>query len=102
MKSEEQLHQLLAAARAAPVDTAAVEFGFETRLLARLRDERNRGAAWGLWSWRLAPALAALVLLLAAWTWWAPNNTETDFTQGVSIASTEQTLAAHWTGSATP
>jgi hypothetical protein len=44
-----------------------IEFGFETRLLARLRAER--GASWLAWAWRLSPFAAALALAAGAWSW---------------------------------
>ena len=102
MKSEEQLNRLLAAARVAPLDTAAVEFGFETRLLARLRGERASSLSWSVWSWRLTPVLASLVLLLGVWSWFAPINVEADLAQLAPTSVTEQTLATHWTGSVEP
>jgi hypothetical protein len=44
------------------------DFGFETRLLARIREER-RGSLF-LWSWRLTPYFAALVAAGGVWLAW--------------------------------
>jgi hypothetical protein len=63
MNSDPQLDALFRAARDAAPDTSRSEFGFETRLLARLRDERR-----GSWTWigmRLCPFFAALVVAAA-------------------------------------
>ena len=59
------LDALLAAARGTAGDTGRVEFGFETRLLARLREEQ--GAGIFAWAWRLAPFFAALVIAAGLW-----------------------------------
>jgi hypothetical protein len=66
--NDEQLNRLIAAARQAPPETGRAEFGFETRLLARLRAERPRGTPWLAWTWRLAPVFAAIVIALGIWT----------------------------------
>lgn len=62
--NDEQLDKLWAAARRAAPDSARVEFGFEARLLARLR---ARPEPWWRWGWRLLPGLAALVVALGVW-----------------------------------
>lgn len=61
--NDEQLNKMFQAARAKP-DTARVEFGFETRLMARLRES---AAPWFALAWRLMPAFAAVVLVAGAW-----------------------------------
>ena len=46
---DEKLSALFAAARAAERDTSRAEFGFETRLAARLREDSGGSlAAWGV------------------------------------------------------
>ncbi|MEI6085435.1 MAG: hypothetical protein WCS70_14205 [Verrucomicrobiota bacterium] len=54
--------KLFKAAREAKPDTSRAEYGFETRLLARLRAERSQPI-----SWRLLPVFAAIVLMLGVW-----------------------------------
>ena len=65
MKSDRRLDDLFRAARPAVPDTARAEHAFETRLLARLREER--GSSWSAWAWRLAPFCAALAIGSAVW-----------------------------------
>lgn len=65
MNPDEKLDALFRAARAIEPDTAAAELAFETRLLARLREERN--ASWFAIGLRLSPVFAALVLAAAVW-----------------------------------
>jgi hypothetical protein len=64
MNPDQKLDALLRAARTATPDTASAEFAFETRLLARLREERD--SAWFVVALRLSPIFAALVLAAAA------------------------------------
>lgn len=63
----DNLDKLLQAARQAKPDTSRLEFGFETRLLARLRAERAAAAPWYALAWRLAPVFAAVVLAWGVW-----------------------------------
>lgn len=65
MNPDEKLEAFLHAARDAAPDTARAEHAFETRLTARLREERAE--SWFAWAWRLSPILAALVVASAAW-----------------------------------
>ncbi|MEO6788374.1 MAG: hypothetical protein ABI318_19800 [Chthoniobacteraceae bacterium] len=42
-----------------------IEFGFETRMLARIREER--GSSWLAWAARLCPFAAALAVAAGVW-----------------------------------
>jgi hypothetical protein len=67
--SPDPLDALFAAARAQRPDTSRAEYGFETRLMAWLR-ERQEPDALSLWlkvTWRMAPLLAVGVVALAIW-----------------------------------
>jgi len=78
-----QLDALFAAARAGAPDTSRVEYGFETRLAARLREER--GASLFAWAWRLCPFFAALALAVA---WWTQGNASAEvYSQFVAEAA---------------
>jgi hypothetical protein len=65
MNPDQKLDALFRAAREFSPDTASAEFAFETRLLARLREER--GGAWYALALKLSPLFAALVIAAAAW-----------------------------------
>jgi hypothetical protein len=67
--SGDELDALFARARAARPDTAAAEYGFETRLMARLRERKRAGSMpmLGALSWRLLPVFGVIVLVLAFW-----------------------------------
>jgi hypothetical protein len=63
MKSDPTLDALFRAARDQAPDTSRNEFGFETRLLARIREERR--GSWMTIALRLSPVFAALVVAAA-------------------------------------
>ena len=67
--SEDDLDALFARARGATPDMAAAEYGFETRLMAGLRERRQSGSmpVFGALSWRLMPVFVVIVLVLAVW-----------------------------------
>ena len=65
MNPDDRLDTLFRAARESAPDTSRAEYAFETRLAARLREER--GASWLAWGWRLSPFFAALVIASAVW-----------------------------------
>jgi len=62
-----QLDALFALARAHRPDTSAVEFAFETRLMARLREARSADSIWAMVTWRLAPFFAMCLVALTVW-----------------------------------
>ena len=64
-ESDPPLDALFRAARREAPDTARAEFGFETRLMARLREERGTGIF--AWAWKLAPFFAAVALAAGWW-----------------------------------
>ncbi len=94
---EEKLSALFAAARAEERDTSRAEFGFETRLAARLREESS--SSLSAWAWKLCPFFAALAL---AASWWGHVNLRADATAEIFTEGTqdnvEQVLLAYMTG----
>ena len=64
---DRQLDALFALARERRADTSDVEFGFETRLMARVRAQKETGSVWAMVSWRLVPFFATCVVALAVW-----------------------------------
>jgi len=93
--NDDQLNKLFAAARQAPPDTGRAEFGFETRLLARLRAVRQGELPWFVWTWRLAPVFAAVVIALGVWNFTAPTDPLAEI---ISDTSDEAALVAMLTG----
>ncbi len=79
---QDSLDALFRAARENAGDFGQLEYGFETRTLARIREER--GSSWLAWAARLCPFAAALALAAGAWacTHWD------DLPDGESIVDT--------------
>jgi hypothetical protein len=61
------LGALFRAAREDADDFGRIEYGFETRVLARVREER--GSSWLAWAARLCPFAAALAILAGVWSY---------------------------------
>ena len=61
------LDALFRAAREDADDFGRIEYGFETRVLAHVREER--ASSWIAWASRLCPFAAALALLAGVWTY---------------------------------
>ncbi len=64
---KETFEKLIEAARAHEIDTGAAEFGFETRLLATLRDLNSETGFldfFGNWLWKSTFVLAPIVAIL--------------------------------------
>ena len=63
-----ELDRFFALARQASPGISEVERNFETRVMARIREGRERQEPWYAWAWRLAPVFLALTILLAGWS----------------------------------
>ena len=94
---EEKLSALFAAARADERDTARAEFGFETRLAARLHEENS--SSLFAWAWKLCPFFAALAL---AASWWGHVNLRAEAATQILTEATqpneELVLLSYMTG----
>ncbi len=99
MKTDHLLDRLFDAARSegAP-DTSAAEYGFETRLLARLREERGESIAW--WARRLCPYFALLTVAAGLWSQSTRGQAPVDAAVLVETASRieQDMLAAYLPG----
>jgi hypothetical protein len=75
MNLAELERKLIAAARANP-PSDRVPYAFEKRILALIAD-RPAADGWALWGralWRAAAPCVAIMLLLGAWSWLAPQG----------------------------
>jgi hypothetical protein len=94
--NDEKLDNLFATAREVKPDTTRPEYGFETRLTARLRAERLHAVPWYAFAWKLVPAFTAVVLALGVWTF-IDSNTG-DLQSAITGDHDETSLAAFFTG----
>jgi hypothetical protein len=95
-QNPDPLDGLLAAAREQRPDTSRAEYGFETRLMARLRERRQVDSAsiWSAVSWRLAPLFAVCVLALALWQ----ANLASDSNDAAVVAGLNNSVAGEILG----
>ena len=91
--NDERLDKLFAAARGTKSDTSRAEYGFETRLIARLREQPM---PWYAFAWKLIPAFAAIVVALGVWTYTGSNMT--DLQSAIAGDHEENALATYVTG----
>jgi hypothetical protein len=98
-KPDPLLDALFSAARTeAEPETSRAEFGFETRLLARLREDR--GASIFAWAWKLCPLFAAVALAAGLFSRSTNAKVQADASLIAEAARQhdEQLLVAYMTG----
>ena len=64
---KDKIDEFFRLARTMEPDVSGVERGLETRVLARLRAEREARTVWFTWTWRLMPVFTVLVMILGGW-----------------------------------
>jgi hypothetical protein len=99
MNDEEErgLERLFALARQAGSEPLQ-DGGFEARVLARIREERERKEAWAVWAWRLAPLFLVVTLFLGAWDYAALNVPQPDLRSAITAGGGQEQFARLWTG----
>jgi hypothetical protein len=80
--ADRELDALFALARTRRPDTSRAEFGFETRLMARVRSRRDASSVWAMVTWRFIPFLAACVIGLTIWQ--AQDASDTSVAAGLA------------------
>jgi len=93
-----KLDRLFAAARKAEPYRSDAEYGFETRVMASIRAQREGQRPFLLWSWRLIPYLVSAVILLGIWTFASESHSVIDLSAITRIGNEEATLTAFLTG----
>ena len=80
------LNKIFNKAREYEPDLSGVEPGFETRVLARLRSERDRHVMpmFFDWAWRLLPVFTALVVAMGIWSYTTIPQVPVDLQAAVS------------------
>ena len=84
-------------ARVVEPDVSRTESGFETRLLARMRSEKESHVLVFEWVWRLVPIFAAITISLGTWYYYAPDNT-VDFGTAVTAQMSDPIAAIYLNG----
>jgi hypothetical protein len=96
--AETKLDKLFAAARSVRHDSSDAEEFFETRLMARIRATRERSQLWISWAWRLAPAFAAVVLMLGIFSIFMDESQSPDIFSSIANDHAEYQVASYLGG----
>lgn len=95
---DRKLDELFAAARRAELYDANREYGFETRVMAKIRARRELKTPVLVWAWRLIPVFLSVVVLLGIWTSVSEPKHLTDLSEVARIGNEEAMLVASLTG----
>ena len=96
--NDEKLDRLFASARKAKLYKTDMEYGFETRIVARIRAERERQRLFLLWVWRLIPVFVSIVIFLGIWIYSSRYSHMTDLSAIIGIGNEETTMVTFLTG----
>jgi hypothetical protein len=96
--NDEELERLFAAARKAAHYRTDLEFGFETRVMARIREEGRRQSPFLHWAWRLIPVFASIVVVLGIWIYSTRYSSAADLNTLASVGNEDTTMVAFLTG----
>ena len=95
---DDDIERLFAVARRSQPYDAQLEYGFETRVMAKIKDRRDSQKPFFLWAWRLIPALVTVVLMLGIWTYISEQRQFTGLSSIAGINNEETMLVASLTG----
>lgn len=93
-----KLEKLFSAARRAELYDTNREYGFETRVMAKILMTREAEKPVLAWAWRLIPVFLSLVVLLGIWTSASEPPHLTDLSEVAAIGNEEAMLMASLTG----
>ena len=97
-RDNDRIERLFAAVRKAHLYDAKLEYGFETRVMAKIMEQRNAQKPFFSWAWRLVPAFVSAVLILGMWTYMTEHKELLDLSSITGINSEETLLVASLTG----
>jgi len=95
---DDRLDRLLALVRQAKSEPSPLEEGFETRIMARIREDRERKTTLASWAWRLAPVFITIVVFLGALEYVALPPPSADLYSVVAEGGEEEHFLRLWTG----
>jgi len=97
-RKDNKIDRLFAAARKAELYEADREYGFETRVMAKIRAKREGRMPVFLWAWRLIPGFVSIVIFLGIWILASESSHVIDLSAVTGIGNEEAMLAAFLTG----
>jgi hypothetical protein len=96
--NDEKLDRLFAAARKAVHYNTNAEYGFETRVMARIRAEEKRQIPFFQWAWRFIPVFASIVIVLGIWVYSTMYTPMADLNTLTSVSNEDTTVVAYLAG----
>ena len=97
-RSDDRIERLFAAARKSQPYNTNLEYGFETRVLAEIRERRDGRKPFFSWAWRFMPTLVVVVMMLGAWTYISEQSQLIGLSSIAGINNEETMLVASLTG----
>ncbi len=95
---DDMLDKLFASARKAELYEQKKEYGFETRVLARIRKRRRETRSFLYWAWRLMPFFASLLLCLTIWISLFEPSYAGDLVSGAGIVNDDAVIVTYLAG----
>ena len=92
------LERLFVEARKSHSYNANLEYGFETRVMAKINEQRRGQSIFFSWAWRLIPAFVSAVLILGAWAYASEQGQLIGLSSITGINNEETMLVASLTG----
>ncbi len=96
--SDEKLDRLFAAARRAEPYSTDLEYGFESRVMGKIRAKREGETPFLMWVWRLIPVFASLIVLIGIWIYAAEPGYAIDLSAISGPRNEETTIIAFLAG----
>ncbi len=96
--NDDKLDGLFAAARGARFYEPRTEYGFETRVMAKIRATREGQRSYFVWTWRLIPVFVSIIILLGIWISASERRPATDPSVLMGMGNEEATLTAFLAG----
>jgi len=93
-----KLDMLFAAARKAELYPPEREYGFETRVMARIRAEKEKQQSFLMWEWRLIPFFVSLIIFLGIWIYVFEPHPVIGLNALTHIGNEESVLTGYLTG----
>ena len=97
-RDDDRMERLFAAARKSQPYNTHLEYGFETRIMAQIRELSSGPKPFFSWAWRLIPALVVVVMMLGAWTYISEQRQLIGLSSIAGINNEETMLVASLTG----
>ena len=96
--NDDKLDRLFATVRKAKLYKTDMEYGFETRVMAKILAKRECQMPFLLWAWRLIPVFVSIVILLGIWIYESRYSSMIDLSTITGLGSEETTLVTFLTG----